>query len=301
MINRIKRYIASIVAGVMLFVPTANAFASSDIQDEEVINYEINLDELDGELTQGVLKENFDNMSEESKQIFLNEIKYDEELLNFHKENIDPSCTIQKPTRVKRSASALAQVRSGLQALNLPTPVYYSLVSFASSLVGAVADGPLPVGDIAALGTGVVSAIAVGYYWDDIKGKVGSIKNVFARSFSKVGGNVRQAMDRMFSNAESKSKQQGGVEDVSGRGAWTNAGSEEKVLGKVNGKKGNATKNQRDGMIKVPVLDKKTGKVIGEIHLKQPVAGKGKVKFPSHYHDKTNKLGKGSSHHWYWK
>lgn len=213
MINRIKKYIASIVAGVMLFVPTANAFASSDLQDEEVINYELNsddldniVDELDGELTQDVLKENFNNMSEEAKQIFLNEIKYDDELLNFHKENIDPSCTIQKPTRVKRSASALAQVRSGLQALNLPTPVYYSLVSFASSLVGAVADGPLPVGDIAALGTGVVSAVVIGYYWDDISGKTGSIKNVFARAFSKASSNVRLAMDRMFSKAEAKSK-----------------------------------------------------------------------------------------------
>lgn len=93
MINRIKKYIASIVAGVMLFVPTVNVFAASDIQDEEVINYEVNsdeldniVDELDEELTRDVLKENFNNLSEEAKQVFLNEIKYDEELLNFHKE-----------------------------------------------------------------------------------------------------------------------------------------------------------------------------------------------------------------------
>lgn len=93
MINRIKKYIASIVAGVMLFVHTVNAFAASDIQDEEVINYEVNsdeldniVDELDEELTRDVLKENFNNLSEEAKQVFLNEIKYDEELLNFHKE-----------------------------------------------------------------------------------------------------------------------------------------------------------------------------------------------------------------------
>ncbi|WP_270942295.1 type II toxin-antitoxin system HicA family toxin [Romboutsia lituseburensis] len=226
MINRIKKYIASIVAGVMLFVPTANAFAASDIQDEGVINYEVNsdeldniVDELDEELTKDVLKENFNNLSEEEKQVFLNEIKYDEELLNFHKKNIDPSCTIQKPTRVKRSASALAQVRTGLQALNLPTPVYYSLVSFASSLVGAVADGPLPVGDIAALGTGVVSGIVVGYYWDDIAGKTGSIKNVFTRAFRTAGGNISRALDTLFAKAKSKTSKPTGnkVKDVKAR------------------------------------------------------------------------------------
>ncbi|MBU3130493.1 hypothetical protein [Clostridium tagluense] len=45
----------------------------------------------------------------------------------------------------------------GLQALNLATPVYYSLVSFALGLVSAAADVPLPVGDIVAGGGGIVT------------------------------------------------------------------------------------------------------------------------------------------------
>lgn len=191
MINRAKRNIAMLLALVMIITPTANVFAATD----EVINYEINaeelqtfVDELNENLSNEVLKENFNKMSEEEKQSFLDVIKYDEELLNFHKENIDPSCNIEKPKRVKRNAGTLTQIRSGLQALNLPTPVYYSLVSFASSLVAAVA----------ALGTGIVSAVVIGYYWDDIQSKTGRIKNVFTRAFSNMSSNVSKGLDTLL-------------------------------------------------------------------------------------------------------
>ena len=94
--------------------------------------------------------------------------------------------------------------------------------------------------------------------------------------------------------------------DVSGRSGWTKTKGESDVLNKVNGKKGKTGKGT-DGTIKTDVLDKKTGKKIGEIHKKQPedkiINGKKRYtgrKYPDHYHDYVNKLGKGDKHHWYW-
>ncbi|CAH2215081.1 hypothetical protein [Tepidibacter aestuarii] len=85
---------------------------------------------------------------------------------------------------------------------------------------------------------------------------------------------------------------------------WTHGGSEKEILEKVGGKrgteKGDCEVNRRDGTRKYKVRGKKTNKHIGDIHYKQPVKGNPKQKEPPHYHDNANRLGKGSSHHWYW-
>lgn len=100
------------------------------------------------------------------------------------------------------------------------------------------------------------------------------------------------------------------IVNVSNNKNWTDKGSEKKVLEEVNGKRGDSRPgSRRDGTIVTDVKDKETGKKIGEIHHKQPeykyspkarkdvATGK---KYPDHYHDKANKLGKGGNHHWYW-
>lgn len=100
------------------------------------------------------------------------------------------------------------------------------------------------------------------------------------------------------------------IVDVSNEKNWTDMGSEKKLLEEVNGERGNSRLgDRRDGTRVTDVKDKDTGKKIGEIHHKQPqykpsqkakkdvATGK---KFPDHYHDYDNKLGKGRTHHWYW-
>ncbi len=100
------------------------------------------------------------------------------------------------------------------------------------------------------------------------------------------------------------------IVNVSNNRNWTDKGSQKKLLKEVNGKRGNSRDGRfNDGTKVTDVLDKDTGKKIGEIHHKQPqykyspkarkdvATGK---KYPDHYHDKSNKLGKGEKHHWYW-
>lgn len=214
MFNKLKQFIATSLTLVMLFIPTANVFASSNIEVTKSTNYEINADELldeaeniastlsEEDLTSEVLKENFENMSEEARQIFLNEIKYDEELLNFHKENIDPSCTLEKPRRSKRSAGTLTLVRTGLERIGLPRAVRYALTQWAGSLLAALADGPLPIGDAVALGDTVVTAIIVGMYWDDIKNDTDEIIDVFKDAFGKNARTVTKALDKIFAKSD---------------------------------------------------------------------------------------------------
>ena len=117
----------------------------------------------------------------------------------------------------------------------------------------------------------------------------------------KAGSWVYNSVKNFLAKAEKE------IVDVNGRSGWTKGKSESDVLNRANGKKGTTTKGN-DGTIKTNVSDKKTGKKIGEIHKKQPekVWKNGKEvytgrKYPDHYQDYANKLGKGTEHHWYWK
>lgn len=93
--------------------------------------------------------------------------------------------------------------------------------------------------------------------------------------------------------------------DVSWRPGWTEVKDEDSVLGKVNGKKEPGRKgNKNDGTRVHDVTDKKTGEKIGEIHHKQPEEIQGKRtgrKYPDHFQDFKNRLGKGTEHHYWWE
>lgn len=289
----IKSIISSILVLSLLITSTNFSYAKTTLSE-----YEIN-----------ILRENFNSMPQNQKELFLSEIKKDDELYLFHVNNIDDSMlndtndniTFFMNGIIRNSANRniIEQVRIGLKALNLPTPVYYSFVTFASSLGAAIADGPLPIGDILLLGSGVIGCIIVGWYWDSISYKVSGIVSVFRSAFGYTAG---KAMSKMLSTASLAEEV-----DVSDNPGWTEVDGESEVLDDVNGEIGQCDKG-RDGTVKKEVKDKDTGEVIGEIHIKQPQKGNnggtntiytGK-KFPSHYHDLANRLGKGY-HHWYWK
>lgn len=119
----------------------------------------------------------------------------------------------------------------------------------------------------------------------------------------KVGTSIYRAIMKAVENED-----EGAVVDVSGRRKWHDVGSEDQLLEKVNGEKGETAPGASDdGMDCTPVYDKETGEWIGEIHEIQPdydynskpSVPTGKI-FPPHYHDYSERLGTGSSHHWHW-
>ncbi|MDA3730087.1 hypothetical protein PBV87_00980 [Niameybacter massiliensis] len=248
------------------------------------------------------------NLNENERMIFEKVISEDKDLIEFHKKYINPSYTLTINSRVRRSAwgevtSAVNALKNNLNALNLSAAVRYALIACGTGGVGAALEPTLVGEAIAAIIVGVPTVTVVALNWDEVSKNWDGIVKAFEDAFRPLGRKVTRsitvALDKLRDKAKRSEKDEPKVEDVAGRSGWTKEKSEDEVLSKVNGKKAPATKG-RDGTVKIPVVDKKTGKVIGEIHLKQPVKGKGKTKYPSHYHDKTNKLGKGSGHHWYW-
>lgn len=94
--------------------------------------------------------------------------------------------------------------------------------------------------------------------------------------------------------------------DVSDRDGWIEVGSQNEIQQRVDGDVQPGKQGaKQDGTIVKEVKDAETGKVIGEIHLKQPeYYSNGKAtgrKYPTHYHDNINRLGNGSDAHYWWR
>lgn len=212
-----KKFISMLLIVCMVFMTAFTGYANGS-----TMNYKNTI--LSKDYVK-IAQNSYDEMTPMAKEVFLNAIKSEPELLAFHINNVDSSYKqrwslvevneIKSDVNVVRSSlyvrSALAnpidEIKIGLQLLNLPTAVYYSLLAFGSSLVAAVADGPLPVGDIVALGAGLVSGIVIGWYWNDIKDKVDGIADVFVNALSQYGSSIRRAVMKLFNMAESETEE----------------------------------------------------------------------------------------------
>ena len=130
-----------------------------------------------------ILRDIYNGLGAEAKEIFLEEIKGDFELQKLHKEYVDKNYslkfnrTIIGPkigldegfiTKVElRSVSAA----TGFAALNLPGPVLYALKAVSAGFVAAAADGPLPFGDAVLVTASVALAATLAIYWSSVAPK----------------------------------------------------------------------------------------------------------------------------------
>lgn len=97
--------------------------------------------------------------------------------------------------------------RSGagsLSALNLPTPVLYSLQGLMAGFAAAVADGPLPFGDAVLIAASVATAATVAIYWYDVAPKWDDIVDVFKKEL----GNASDTISKVFSKIKGEAKSQ---------------------------------------------------------------------------------------------
>ena len=98
-----------------------------------------------------------------------------------------------------------------------------------------------------------------------------------------------------------------GEANVNGRKKWIEnkeANTEKKLEEAIGGEIKPPSEPPRDGCIEREVVDKKTGKLLGYIHFKQPEKGPDNeytgLIYPKHFHDHSNCMGVGldKSFHW---
>lgn len=123
------------------------------------------------------------------------ETKGDTELVEMYKSFMDEAAKMQyantsSQPEVIAAASALSVLSNELVALKLPLVVRSTLYGVGAGISAAVADGPLPIGDIIAGVAGVAAAVAIGVYWDEVSSKWDGIVNAFKKAFTSIKNDV---------------------------------------------------------------------------------------------------------------
>lgn len=125
----------------------------------------------------------FDALDENQKEEFLLQIEIlavsgDRSLVEFHKSYVDPDYQFdaQKVTAISGASRNAASVAQQLQALNLPTAVYYGLLAFATSL-------GVPVGNVVDVVIGLGLGAIILANWDAIANVWDDIVDIFVDSF----------------------------------------------------------------------------------------------------------------------
>lgn len=181
-IRNMKKLLSIILSLVMIFSLATPALAEST-------NSSISpLDELS--LTDGQsignanesAKEVFENLTAEQQVQFISQIETlaeygDKSLVEFHKTYVDPDYEYNAATDLSPvQVMAAADIAGQLQALNLPSAVYYSLLAFATAL-------GVPVGNVVDVVIGVGLAAVIVANWDAIKNVWNDIVNIFVNAF----------------------------------------------------------------------------------------------------------------------
>lgn len=191
-----KRILSTVLVFAMVFCSMPiSSFAN--VNSREEVNYSVS--------DARKIFEAMDPAAQKIFEQFIAENQYrDSELYNFHVKNVDPTFemelsissysmemdSVQPRMEAMAMADPMSVLQAELQILNLPSAVYYSLMSVGASLAAAAADGALPFGDIAAIVAAIVTGGVVGYYWDEVGPKWSKITRAFSRAFDSVMDNI---------------------------------------------------------------------------------------------------------------
>lgn len=183
-----KKLLAMFLSVVMLFTLTAPAFAASLPQENTDIDFlasfiDVHSSESDA---YAAAKNVYLNLSPEQQQEFLALIESlayqgDTQLVEFHKTYVDPFYEFAPDGIMPQAAAvaAAADVATQLQALNLPSAVYYGLLAFATAL-------GVPVGNVVDVVVGLGLGVIIVANWDAISGVWNQIVDIFVNAFGSV-------------------------------------------------------------------------------------------------------------------
>lgn len=205
MINFIKKAVSLFLtlALILCIVPPAFAAETSSITNDS----ECAISYYDIEMARNT----YNSLSGEAKVIFDSALLSDPEMMDFHIAYVDSNYVIDMPkdqpslaTMAVATADPMTILTTQLAALSLPTAVTYSLKALGASMVAAVADGPLPIGDILLAAATVGTAAVIAANWNEIAPKWNGIVNAFTTAFSNSVSNVVSAFKTILGNVNSK-------------------------------------------------------------------------------------------------
>ena len=188
--KRIIRCICLTLVFAMVLSTGAIAADATKQNESETVSFLVdNYDEAQ------IAQDTYANLSPEAKQLFDQLLARNPRLAEYHRNNVDSSfrADLTDTYAVPKPNDPLELLAAELAALALPASVEYSLEAMGAGMVAAVADGPLPVGDILLAASTASAAIVVAANWNLVSSKWSRIINAFTTAFSTMVSNVRDA------------------------------------------------------------------------------------------------------------
>ena len=108
----------------------------------------------------------------------------------------------------------IPQLYYELKAIELPTPLIFTIMASASSVMAAISEGALPIGKICALITGTVGLFIFIYYWDEIQDKYSEILSALKKVFYQIASTIEEYYDDFIHYVESKKHTNSAGEEV---------------------------------------------------------------------------------------
>lgn len=196
----IRRIISLILAAVLTISLTKNAIAlASDDYVEDITEEEIQM-----------VRNAYYGLDDEAKRLFENVLQMDFEMLEFHRAYVDSNyengenCACGPVRSVAETnmqdirltaTSAVSNLANQLAKLDLPQAVTYTLNAMGAAMAAAIADGPLPIGDILLAAATVSVVVVVAANWNSVAPKWSKIVAAFKSAFSESASNVAKAFN----------------------------------------------------------------------------------------------------------
>lgn len=197
-----KKILSIVLVLAMMLSLCSTAFAA-EVRKDDVVNEAITAEDIE------FAKDVYDALTPEARAIFNESLTNDMELLQFHKTYVDPSSDIEFTPKHRARAMAATAVANPMTVLNaqfalinLPQAVKYSLQAMGAGMAAALADGPLPVGDILLAATTASAVVVIAANWDAVYPKFGQITSAFQKAFSTTANNISSAFAQIKSDAK---------------------------------------------------------------------------------------------------
>lgn len=192
-----KRIVSLILTIVMVLSLGSTAFANTE---KKILNPNSISNDI------AAAREAYNALEGEAKAIFEASLANNRELLDFHKTYVDINFNIKVSNNRMMAAAATADAMTllmqDLNTLGLPSAVLYSLQAMGAGMVAAIADGPLPIGDILLAAATASAVIILAANWDTVYPVLGSITKAFTKAFSTSAANIISAFATVQEDTE---------------------------------------------------------------------------------------------------
>lgn len=192
------KFLSVILILSIVFTSSIPALAVESYNDEKTsTNTQVDID---------IVRETYATLSPEAKAIFDKSLAYDPEMLKFHTtyvdQNFTPPVITPKTRRAVAATDPMRILTDELNKLKLPPKVIYPLKAMGASMVAAVADGPLPVGDIMLAATTASVVVIIAANWSTVAPMFDGITRAFQKAFSTATSNISLAFAKIKSDAK---------------------------------------------------------------------------------------------------